>query len=191
MLTTITMPLPPPTMAADRPDSARLTAMFATYGVFVWRTLRRLGVPDGAADDGCQEVFIVAARNLKHISVSQERAFLFGVAVRVAATVRRAQRRKPWHAPSADGDIDADIAAPNTDAATQLDQHYARVLLDQIVQSLDEDVRAVFISFELEQMTMSEIAQALDLPAGTVASRLRRAREQFQAAVERHKRGAR
>lgn len=191
MLTTITMPITPPTMARDRIDSARLTAMFATYGDFVWRTLRRLGVPDAAADDGCQEVFIVAARNLENINASQERAYLFGVAVRVAGTVRRARRRKPWHAPSADGEVDAEIAAPNPDAAAQLEQHQTRVILDQIVQSLDEDVRPIFISFELEQLTMTEIAQALELPAGTVASRLRRARDQFQAAVERHKRGAR
>ncbi|MFT3771354.1 MAG: sigma factor-like helix-turn-helix DNA-binding protein [Minicystis sp.] len=47
------------------------------------------------------------------------------------------------------------------------------------------DLRAVFVLFELEQATMAEIAAMLDLPPGTVASRLRRAREHFQAAARR------
>jgi RNA polymerase sigma-70 factor (ECF subfamily) len=63
---------------------------------------------------------------------------------------------------------------------------------------LPMDLRAVFVLFELEELTMMEIATMSDIPPGTVASRLRRARQAFQEAVRtmtsgpgaaRHERG--
>jgi RNA polymerase sigma-70 factor (ECF subfamily) len=51
------------------------------------------------------------------------------------------------------------------------------------------DLRAVFVLFELEQTTLSEIAVLLDVPRGTVASRLRRAREYYESATRPSTRG--
>jgi RNA polymerase sigma-70 factor (ECF subfamily) len=48
---------------------------------------------------------------------------------------------------------------------------------------MDLDLRTVFILYEVEEMTMAEIATVLQIPPGTVASRLRRAREDFLARV--------
>ena len=70
-------------------------------------------------------------------------------------------------------------------AATQ-----ARKLLDSFLDELAEDVRTVFVLFELEGMTMASIGETLELPPGTVASRLRRAREEFHAAAKRFQAGA-
>jgi RNA polymerase sigma-70 factor (ECF subfamily) len=61
----------------------------------------------------------------------------------------------------------------------------ARRVLDQILDGLSEDLRAVFLLYELEGQTMAEIASILGTPMGTVASRLRRAREEFQTAARR------
>ena len=47
------------------------------------------------------------------------------------------------------------------------------------------DLRTVFVLFELEELTMAEIAELLGLAPGTVASRLRRARQDYGAAVHR------
>jgi len=47
------------------------------------------------------------------------------------------------------------------------------------------ELRAVFVLFELEEMSTPEIADLLEIPTGTVASRLRRAREEFQKLVTR------
>ena len=57
----------------------------------------------------------------------------------------------------------------------------------QTVSALDEEQRLVFVLFELESMTGSEIAQALGIPSGTVFSRLRLARVAFRAALGRHR----
>jgi RNA polymerase sigma-70 factor (ECF subfamily) len=51
------------------------------------------------------------------------------------------------------------------------------------------DLRVVFTLHELEEMSMSEIAELVGIPAGTVASRLRRARQDFEAIVARLSRG--
>jgi RNA polymerase sigma-70 factor, ECF subfamily len=159
----------------------RLSTMFHHHHDFVWRSVRRLGVSPEAVDDATQEVFVVASRKLDAIEAGKEKAFLFGAAVRVASDSRRARSRRR-HAPSEDLPDLVDV----TPAAGELvDQKRARELLDELVGQLPEDTRPVFVLFELEGMTMAEIASCLELPAGTVASRLRRARELFAAHVAR------
>ena len=159
----------------------RLSTMFHHHYDFVWRSVRRLGVSPEAVDDATQEVFVVASRKLDAIEAGKEKAFLFGAAIRVASDSRRARsRRRQEPADDQPEPIDA------TPAAGELvDQKRARELLDGLVGQLPEDTRPVFVLFELEGMTMAEIASCLDLPAGTVASRLRRARELFAAHVAR------
>ena len=54
-----------------------------------------------------------------------------------------------------------------------------------MLSSLPGDLRMVFVLFELEEMEIPEIAASLEIPIGTVGSRLRRAREKFSIAVKR------
>jgi RNA polymerase sigma-70 factor (ECF subfamily) len=149
---------------------------------FVWRSARRLGVPEADADDATQQVFIVAAGKLAAIAPGSERAFLFATALRVASHVRRAQKRR-GEVPCEMGDT-AD-ASPS--AEELVDRRRARALLDEVLESLPIEARAVFILFELEEMTLAEIAATLGIPIGTAASRLRRGRELFAAAIARFK----
>jgi RNA polymerase sigma-70 factor, ECF subfamily len=160
----------------------RLTRLFHDHFDLVWRTVRRLGVSPDAVDDAAQEVFVVASRKLDAIEVGKEKAFLFGTAVRVAADARRARSRRRTVSPPGDLPDIAD-ATPATDEL--VDQKRARALLDELIARLPDDSRAVFVLYELEGLTMSEIASCLHLAAGTIASRLRRAREAFTAAVAR------
>ena len=170
------LPMPATTVVQD---GDRLASMFHTHFAFVWRSLRRLGVPPATIDDAAQEVFVVASRRLDAIEAGKEKAFLFGTAVRVASDARRAQTRRRH----ADLDDDSVDGSPSPD---QLVEHKrAREMLDAIVAEMPDDTRPVFVLFELEGMTMAEIASALELAPGTVASRLRRAREVFAAAVAR------
>jgi RNA polymerase sigma-70 factor (ECF subfamily) len=164
-----------PVMAADR-----LSAMFHAHYDFVWRSVRRLGVPSDAVDDAAQEVFVVASRKLDAIELGKEKAFLFGAAMRVASDWRRAVQRRRQ---SPDEPHEAVDLTPGVDELVE--QKRARELLDDLTAQLSDEIRPVFVLFELEGMTMAEIAEALGLPAGTVASRLRRARELFAAYVAR------
>src|ERR1044071_8184717 len=79
---------------------------------FVWRSLRRLGVPEAAVDDAAQQVWLVVAKKLAHIAPDRERALLFGTSIRVASDVRRAlARRREIHEPAYAELVDPDPRA--------------------------------------------------------------------------------
>jgi RNA polymerase sigma-70 factor (ECF subfamily) len=144
---------------------------------FIWRTLRGLGVPSASADDAAQQVFLIAARKLDLVAEGSERSFLFATAKGVAANVRRSQARNREHFD--EGAIEQEIdAAPNPEQAVATRQ--AHGILERLLDEMPEDMRTVFVLFELEGLATSAIAELLDVPIGTVASRLRRAREHFQ-----------
>jgi len=177
-----------PVSAETRPDTARaqlddrqMRELVHAHFDFIWRQLRRLGVPEASVDDAAQHVFWVASRKMTPVRVPMERRFLFAVALRVAADDRRARK----HQPSFATDHKVDIADPTPGPEEMLDRRRARAAVDRILESVPLEMRAVFVLFEVEEMTMSEIAELLDLPRGTVASRLRRARELYQQGVGR------
>lgn len=159
---------------------ARQRAFVQRHSSFVSRVLWSQGVPRAAIDDAAQQVFIVALRQLDELR--DERSFLFTVASRTAKAARRAEQRTPPadDAGAADSLVDSE---PRPDEL--LGKKRARELLDEILASLPEDARTVFVLFEVEGLTMKDIAAALDVAPGTVASRLRRGRELFQAAARR------
>jgi len=162
-------------------DASDLPALLEANADFVWRSLRRLGVPASWADDATQQVFLVAQRKITTILAGRERAFLFAVAVNVAAHVRRAaMRRREVLGEDASELVDP---APLPDAT--LERTRARALLDDVLDAMDLDLRTVLVLSELEEMTMADIAEMLSLPPGTVASRLRRAREEFHKQAQR------
>ena len=165
-----------------RTDDPRLAGMVRDYLAFTWRLLRRLGLPADLADDAVQRVFLVASARLSDIKPGRERAFLFNTALRIASSEKRSFARRR-EVRSGEAMAKAHDAAPSADE--QLDRHRAREVLEELLQQLDLRLRAVFVLYELEEMSTAEIAATLEIPAGTVSSRLRRAREEFQAATRR------
>jgi RNA polymerase sigma-70 factor (ECF subfamily) len=164
-------------------DSVRLTRVAREHLDFVWRCLRRLGVPAADADDAAQQVFIVAAEKLAEVPVARERAFLFATAARIAANARRSLRRRQ----SAYDHLSHVPEEPTVSQDELSDQLRARALLDRVMEEMPEDLREVFVLFEIEEISIQDIASLLNLPLGTVGSRLRRARQAFQLAVTRHR----
>ena len=162
----------------------RLRELFDRHYDFVWRLARRLGAPAEAADDAAQQVFIVAHNKLDRIEHGKERAFLFGTAARVTANLRR-RSQPPRASTSPEATADA-----GPDPEERLEHARRRQVLDGILDSLGEDARGVLVLHELEGLTMLEIAELLQVPPGTVASRLRRARAQFERAVSRYQASA-
>ncbi|HYO93735.1 MAG TPA: sigma-70 family RNA polymerase sigma factor [Polyangiaceae bacterium] len=174
---------------ADEPSESRLVSsgderlatLMAQELDFVWRSLRRLGVPASSVDDATQRVWLIVARKLPHILQGSERAFLFGTAMRIASEARRKiARRQEVLGP-------VEVTDPAPGAEELLSQQQARRVLDEVLEALPDDLRAVFILYELEEQTAAEIASMLSLPPGTVASRLRRARSAFEVIIKRLK----
>jgi RNA polymerase sigma-70 factor (ECF subfamily) len=169
-----------PRMSAEA--EARFRRMVDENVDFIWRSLRGLGVAQASVDDAAQQVFLVAAQRLDGIALGAERSFLFGTARGVAANMRRAQARSREDKDEIAVETHADRSA---DPEQALSEKQARAILEQLLDQMPDDLRTVFVLFELEGMTAAAIAELLELPPGTVASRLRRAREEFQAATRR------
>jgi RNA polymerase sigma-70 factor (ECF subfamily) len=178
-----------PHASAGASDRARRLRRLIDDGFdLVARVVRNLGVPAAEIDDVLQRVFASAADRLDDIAPGSERAFLVQVAVRWAANARRATARIGVREIGCDDLPDVADPAPSPEDLTE--QRRAAGILDRLLAEMDLDLRAVFVLDEIEEMSRAEIAHALGIPEGTVASRLRRAREDFQARLAQWKRGA-
>jgi RNA polymerase sigma-70 factor (ECF subfamily) len=98
--------------------------------------------------------------------------------VRVASHHRRSERRRREDA----ADLDRLAAGTSPERAAEVAAAMRRV--DQALESLDLDHRAVFVMFEIEGEACPAIAAALGVPVGTVYSRLHHARARFREAYE-------
>ena len=157
-------------------DRIRLERIFNDHHAMVWRALRRRGLTAEAAEDATQETFLLAAGRLGDIQPESERAFIIATALRVAHSLGRKTVR--WQL---DEDMDQRLSS-NRDAG---ERRADIQLCDLVLSKVDTELVEVFVLYEIEGLTSPEIAELLGIPLGSVASRLRRAREQFRAAAAR------
>jgi RNA polymerase sigma-70 factor, ECF subfamily len=146
--------------------------IFDALAPYVWRTLRRLGVRDADVDDMCQEVFVVVHRRLSDFSgTSSVRTWVYGIALRVASQHRRGTRNRRE-------DLTGNLPEPSLPPAQEDAVHRDELLgrLARALDRLDEHRRTVFVLYELEEMTMKEVAEVLGCPLQTAYSRLHAAR---------------
>jgi glucose/mannose transport system substrate-binding protein len=167
---------------ASAVDAERMRRLLRDHLGGIARYLGRLGIPPGDVDDVAQEVFLVAASKLEGVAAGGDRAFLYAVASRVAQNARRANIRRT-RAHERYVDVGADSSATPEELSDQL---RTRTLLESVVRDLTPELRRVFLMCEVEGLGLPEVARTLAIPTGTVASRLRRARE---AIFERIRRG--
>lgn len=161
-------------------------AVYEEWFDFVWRSARRLGVDEPAVDDVTQDVFLVVHRRLSDFEGrSSLKTWLFSITLRVVSDWRRTRRRKGGLSPLPDDDALAD--RQSIEPGRVLEKAEAVRLLYKLLDELDDEKRAVFVLAELEGQTAPEIAASLGVPVNTVYSRLRVARERFEAALARHR----
>lgn len=165
--------------SAERSDLLR--GLVDAHFDFIWRSLRRFGLSAADADDAAQRVFVIASRKLAQIESGKERAFLFASAYRVVREIRRSRARKPEAPLASEADVPDTALNPEEFA----DRLRSRALLEEVLSEIPMEARTIFVLFELEEMTIPQIAALLQVPVGTVASRLRRGRELFRAAALR------
>ncbi len=172
-----------PAPAPSAAEVARFRGVVDAHYDFVWRSLRRLGVKESGVDDAAQHVFWVTSRKLGALAPGCERTFLFRTAMGVAANERRSARLRQREV------ADAEAVGRSADSSPTpedlLGWKRARIVLDEVLDAMGTEHRSVFVLAELEGLTAPEIANLLDIPSGTVASRLRRARDEFHEAVAR------
>lgn len=182
----LTAPLPAheaPAAATSepKPKAFAFDDVYAAHGAFVWRVLRRLGVHEADVADVAQEVFLVVHRRLGSFDgACAVQTWLFAICQRTASGYRRRAHRK--HETLA---AETPEVASEPGQADAVAERQARALLDRALDALDEDQRAVFVLFELEQLAMTEVAAMAGCPLKTAYSRLYAARARVTEAVER------
>lgn len=164
--------------------SRSFRSLYDTHVDFVWRNLRRLGVPESEAEDGTQEVFVVAHRRFDEFEDRGHgpRAWLFQIVLRVASGSRRHRRRHPEVPDGGTASDRATVEPPQTEAFARRE---ALSKLDAALATIEFGRRAVLVLHEIEEMTAPEIAHVLAIPLNTVYSRLRVARTELEQALAR------
>jgi RNA polymerase sigma-70 factor (ECF subfamily) len=156
-------------------DGGRFRNAMLEHYSGLWRFLRRMGLPPHRADDVAQTAFLIALERMPRIIVGCERAFLYATAVRVVHGIRRRAQREVLGA-----DLDRD-SSPYPSPEDFAHQKRARDLFEALLESIERDSRAVFVRFEVDGLTIPEIATALAISREAATCRLRRARKQFRA----------
>jgi RNA polymerase sigma-70 factor (ECF subfamily) len=172
--------------ATDSPSALpAFQTIYRQHFDFVWSMARRLGVEPDAMDDLVQEVFIVIHAKLHTLERPEAlRSWIYGIVRRTVSTHRRSRRTHAAY--SSPTTAAADVASREPTPFEQTEQHAALELLTRLLGELDEPKRELFALVELEELSVPEAADALEIPLNTAYSRLRAARQAFEAALARH-----
>jgi RNA polymerase sigma-70 factor (ECF subfamily) len=165
------------------------------YGIIVeryerqlfWSCRRMLGDPD-EAEDVVQDAFVRAYRHLADYD-SAHRFYTWLYAIARNRCLNLLRRRKLWGgvrlggAIAGEEDPEVEIAAPD-DATAHAERREIAEALKSCLETLPDDQRECFELRHGEEFSYTEIAAVLQIPIGTVMSRLARAREKMRACLE-------
>lgn len=176
-------PPPAPSEAAERPSALDVRSIYRDHGRFVWLSLQRLGIHPSDLDDVAQDVFMIVHRRLDTFDRrARISTWLFGICMRLAANYRR---RRRWTREVLSGGSDDERPATLAAADDVLVRREQRELAERALNRLEVAKRATFVMFEIESLSCLEIAEVMNVPVGTVYSRLHSARRQLEKALSR------
>jgi RNA polymerase sigma-70 factor, ECF subfamily len=132
-------------------------------------------------DDLLQEVFMVALRKPQDVlAADAPKAWLYGVAVKVAASRRRTATVRRFFG----FDEVAEVASAESPSRT-VEQRDAARHVERVLSKLSDKKREVLVLHELQGLQGEDIAVALGIPLKTVWTRLFHARKDFAAELAR------
>jgi len=189
-------PLPSRAEPSDAPRGVLAQAptlpfaeLYQAHFDFVWRTLRRAGVPVSTLDDAVQDAFLAIAQRLDSYDPTRGhlRSWIYGIAMNVAMNARRRHRRKDAPCIGEASSVLERLPSSLPPPCEATEQSEALRLADRLLGELSEERREVLVLAELEEMSMTEIAESLGLNVNTAYSRLRAARRELDEILARHR----
>jgi RNA polymerase sigma-70 factor (ECF subfamily) len=162
------------------PTERDAAAVVVEHSAFVWRVLIHLGVAADQLEDASQEVFVTVLRQLDGFEErSSLRTWIYGICRNVAFSSRR-QALKRLELVE---DLPDSVVQPAQEDALWIRRAHEQLV--RALQTLDEDQQTVFVLFEIEELSMEEIAESLAAPLSTCYSRLHAARDKIRARLRR------
>src|SRR5690242_10249327 len=155
----------------ERGPGLSFPEIFREHARYLWRALLGLGVQPGDVDDACQEVFLIVHRRLPDFDGRALRSWLYAICLRVASEYRRSARVRR--------EVSVERIPESQAPGGQDETVHAGELGERLLASLDrldEDKREAFVLFEIEELPLREVAEALGCPLQTAYSRLQAAR---------------
>ncbi len=173
---------PPPSGVPQPPAEPSPRSVAELGASFVPQTLRYLGVPDMVLLDAAQDVLLVALRRLGDFEGrSTLKTWLYGICIRVAHDFRR---RSQSNRELLVGQL-PEMPSPALQESA-VEQGEWRRLLGDLLDELDENQRAAFVLFEIQRLSMKEVADALGCPLQTAYFRHKSAQVRVLEAFKRH-----
>jgi RNA polymerase sigma-70 factor, ECF subfamily len=184
----VSSPKPQASGLASEQGYREPSTLYTTHFSFVWRNLRRLGVPEASLEDAAQDAFLVIFRRWSTYDEqwSSLETWLFGILIRVASNYRRTFRRRmswlvPWQGGYAEEPTSPDAESPSS----RLERRQGLALLDRALDGLDEKRRVILLLVDVEELSVPQAAQVLSINVNTAYFRLRVARKCFQQSIDR------
>ena len=174
---------PVPAAPPAEPAALEVRTIYREHARFVWLSLQRLGIHPSDLDDIAQDVFMIVHRRLDTFDRrARISTWLFGICMRVAANYRR---RRRWTHEVLSGGFEDERPATLAAADDILVRREQREMAERALNRLEVAKRATFVMFEIESLSCLEIAELMNVPVGTVYSRLHSARRQLEKHLSR------
>lgn len=145
---------------------------------------RRIAGGTRDADDACQEALIKIVRNLpKFDGRSSFGTWAYRIATNAALDELRKRKRRPALQLVDDGSDESTTPIDPVDerSTARVEAIADRLAIDEALDDIDEDFRTVVVMRDIADLDYAEIAEVLDIPVGTVKSRIARGRRQLAA----------
>jgi RNA polymerase sigma-70 factor, ECF subfamily len=162
-------------------DLSAFEALYDRYATSIFRTVQAVVRDRHVAEDILQECFVRAYRNLHRVDQSVESLapWLHRIAINLAYN-RVSKYRPPLPALEVVANI---LVSPLLGPDREVERSELKRAVRDAIAALDEKYRLVVVLYYLEELPLSEIAERLNVPVGTVKSRLFYARQQLRHAL--------
>ena len=159
--------------------------LLGIYGNDVYRFCMYIMRNKENADDLYQDTVLTAFRKAETLELSENpRSYLLSVAVKLSHNFFRKEKRKNEHIVSPEPEM-LDNLADDTDVQADAEKAELKAALRRAVSELDEKYRVPVVLYYFDDQNLAYISEIMNLPPGTVKSRLHKARELLAAKLKK------
>ncbi|MBN2530019.1 MAG: sigma-70 family RNA polymerase sigma factor [Deltaproteobacteria bacterium] len=164
-------------------EHINIDILFTEHAPFLGRVIERISGRGPHVDDILQETFIVAYKKRHKFDASKSlpRTWLYGIAVKLCLGHERGKRRFNLFYNRFSSEITESPRRPDD----LMEQESLTRTVRNAIEKMPMKQREVFVLFELEEMDGRQISELLNIPEGTVWTRLLHGRKHFKKQIAR------